>query len=266
MSFKENLLKKIKIDDLTRMVVNSIGVDTGGRNRVDRDSMREMLELCGYPHMKNRDLELYILEDDATKKNILVFDNDLTVYHTTVEDVIMRKSPTTKEMLNVRNVMKILNDKDVVVSKKEETARRIREKCVGTLDLSYDAPDIEGIARDGIGAFENGETDGVRETLTLFEELLGFTGPPKGFQVKQMRVTGRRSPDEAGNVLYGPIVMFDPDQNILKMVTEPVSNADKEELKRIQDIAAGKKDAPVDGYPVFQELKKMVLAEKPAPA
>ena len=56
---------------------------------------------------------------------VLVFDNELALYHSTVDDVALRKSPEWKEMVSIRNVRRILNDQDVVVSKGKESIRRI---------------------------------------------------------------------------------------------------------------------------------------------
>ena len=53
-------------------------------------------------------LDLYIKDIDAEKTRILVLDNDLAIYNTSVYDVAMRKSPTVKEMMNPFNVVKIL--------------------------------------------------------------------------------------------------------------------------------------------------------------
>ena len=63
-------------------------------------------------------MDLYILGNTAKKKKILVLDNGLAIYHTTIEDVCMRKSPSVKEMISIRNTIKILNDEDVILGKK----------------------------------------------------------------------------------------------------------------------------------------------------
>jgi hypothetical protein len=68
---------------------------------------------------QERDLVLFLETDGPGQTRILVLDNDLSIYNTSVDDVVLRKSPTVKEMVNIRNAIKILNDKDVVTSKKE---------------------------------------------------------------------------------------------------------------------------------------------------
>ena len=70
--------------------------------------MRSMLELSPYQYQKSRDLELYVQENDQEQKMIFVLDNELPIYKTTIDDVTMRKSPLIKEMVKIRNIIKIL--------------------------------------------------------------------------------------------------------------------------------------------------------------
>ena len=112
MSFKENLLKKIQIDRLADRVSASLKPREDGVVKVDKSAMQQLLEMASYRHLHERDLDLYISPDTT---RILVLDNELARYATSVEDVALRKSPTLKEMLSIRNAIKILNDSDVVV-------------------------------------------------------------------------------------------------------------------------------------------------------
>ena len=161
MSFKENLLKKMEIDRLVRTVGSAIGpVDSG--KRIDRAILAQLIAYFPWARRQERDLELCLETDGAQKTRILVLDNDLTIYNTTVDDVVLRKSPTVKEMISIRNAVKILNDKDVVVSKKEASLKTIQDICIGELDLNFTADDIEGIAEEGIGALEAGNDAGAQ--------------------------------------------------------------------------------------------------------
>ena len=152
MSFKENLLKKIKIDKMGRQVIASIGPVGSGR-KIDKKIMRKLLELADYTYKRKRDLDLYIENIDAEKTRILVLDNDLAIYNTFVYDVAMRKSPTVKEMMNPFNVVKILKDTDVVISKKKDSVKTIQQECIAKLNLSFDASDLAEIAKDGLASF-----------------------------------------------------------------------------------------------------------------
>jgi len=63
-SFKENLLKKIKIDKMGRQVIASIGPVGSGR-KIDKKIMRKLLELADYTYKRKRDLDLYIENIDS---------------------------------------------------------------------------------------------------------------------------------------------------------------------------------------------------------
>ena len=164
MSFKENLLKKIAIDKLTRKVLSTVGSPESGR-KLDRDAMRDLLTMGSFTFKQERDLDLYLLDTDEDKSKILVLDNELAVYHTTLEDVALRKSPTIKEMLSIRNAIKILNDSDVVVSKREESVKTVRNACIQLLDLSFEKSDLDAITSDGTASLENRYTDSIEELL-----------------------------------------------------------------------------------------------------
>jgi hypothetical protein len=63
MSFKENLLAKIKIDRLAAKVIASIAPVESG-SKVDKDAMRSLLEMSRYEYQKVRDLDLYVEKTD----------------------------------------------------------------------------------------------------------------------------------------------------------------------------------------------------------
>ena len=106
MSFKENLLKKIQIRQLARKVQASFG-PPGSPGKIDKEAMRSLLEMSPYRHQKIRDLDLFVEAADSEPGKIVVLDNELPIYRTTVEDVAIRKSPYTKEMLRIGNIIKI---------------------------------------------------------------------------------------------------------------------------------------------------------------
>ena len=69
MSFKENLLQKIQINQLVRKVLHSIGPPESG-GKIDKDTMRNLLEMGPYEYLKERDLDLYIRKLGHTKKSL----------------------------------------------------------------------------------------------------------------------------------------------------------------------------------------------------
>ncbi len=258
MSFKENLLAKIKINRLAAKVIASIGPAESGR-KVDKEAMRSLLELSPYQYQKARDLDLYVQRIDQEQKKIFVLDNELPIYQTTIEDVAMRKSPLIKEMVNIRNIIKILKDSDVKLSRKEESVKAVQSECIDQLDLSYSESDIGEIAKDGQAAFERDYPDGVIECLELFAELLDYKPALKAFQISRHKIIGRLIPKAAGEVLYGPMIIYSLIHGTLKVIENQISSLDKTKIELIQQVAAGKQKASIDGADVFQFLKNTIL-------
>ena len=261
MSFKENLLTKIKIDRLAAKVIASIGPVESGR-KADKDAMRSLLEMSPYQYQKARDLDLYVQKIDQEKKKILVLDNELPIYKTTIDDVAMRKSPLIKEMANIRNMIKILKDSDVKISRKEESVKAIQTECIEPLDLSFNESDIDQIAKDGQGSFERDYPDGVLECLDLFAELLHYEPAPKAFELSHHKIIGELTPNVGGDVLYGPMIIYSQIQGTLKLIDEQISSFAKTKLELVQQVAAGKKNATIEGTEVFEYLKNKVLKRK----
>jgi hypothetical protein len=173
--------------------------------------------------------------------------------------VAMRKSPLIKEMANIRNMIKILKDADVKISRKEESVKAIQGECIEQLDISFSESDIDQIAKDGQASFERDYPDGVVECLDLFAELLDYEPAPKAFQLSRHHIIGQLSLQTGGEVLYGPMVIYNLLQGSLKLIEEQISSLDKPKIELVQEVAAGKQKAAVEGIDVFQYLNNTVL-------
>jgi len=259
MSFKDNLLKKIQINHLTRQVLASFGPPDSGL-KLDKEAMRNLLEMSPFQYLRERDLDLYIQERDAEQSMILVLDNELPIYQTTIEDVAIRKSPYISEMVKIRNIVKILRDSDVKVSRKDESAKTVQKESIKLLDLSYNQADIEAITREGASSLENGYAEGVKESLELFSELLGYQPAPKLLQVRHHEIFGGLFEKPAGEIIYGPIVIFSLVDNSLRLLSDQISNLDKTKIEHFQQLAQGNEKASSEGSEVFNYLMEEVLA------
>ena len=258
MSFRESVLQKIKIDDLSGKVLATLG-PPGSGTKIDKKAMRELLHMGGYTHQVERDLDLYVLTDGSGKDAILVLDNELALYKTTIQDVAMRKSPTVKEMVNIGNAIKILKDTDVVESRREETLRAVQAACIDMLDFQYEKADIEAMGRDGIAALDSGYADGVVEILRLFVEILGFEALPRSLTIPHCHMAGAPGRKTSGEVAYGPIVVYNMMYNKLGFVDDVVGVYDKGRTEALHAIARGEGDAAVEGSAVFERLTTMFL-------
>lgn len=261
MGFRENLRTKIRIERLADRVRRSLGPD-GSPSRLDREALRELLALSPLRPLTVRDLELFVEESPEPVKTIVVLDNELPLYRTTVEDVALRKSPEVAEMVRPRNIVRILRDSDVKRSRKHETLEAIRAACLARLDLSYRREDIEDLRRDGIASLESRYLPGVIEALELFAELLGWKPPTGPFRVPGASAFARLRPGEANETTAGPVVFFFPERFELALVEEAFREGDPSALERYRAFAGGRLTAPVRGEAVFERLQAEVL-DKP---
>lgn len=261
MAFKENLLKKIRIDQLADQVLASIGPE-GSEAKLDKNAMRQLLALSPYVHHRERDLDLYVHETDSAVQNILVLDNELPIYRTTLEDVAMRKSPELGEMVKIRNIIKILKDSDVKISRKAESLRAVQAESIARLDLTFTTADIDDIRREGIASLESGYAEGVNESLQLFAELLGYRPPPKPFKVPHSTIYAAAYRKESGEHVIGPVVIFSLIHNALRLSEEQFGSLDKTRVEQFHAIASAKEGTSIQGAAVFEYLRNLVLRSR----
>lgn len=259
MSFKENLLVKIKIKQLTERVNKSLK-PVDGITRADKKAMISLLRIVSYKPQKERDLDLYIKPGEAgDKKTILVLDNELAIYNTTPQDVGLRKSPTIKEMVSFRNARKILSDSDVLVCRKEETVKRIQSECLDTLDLSFTELDIRQIENDASIALQTQDTEGIFEGIMLFSELLRFTPVKKSLQISNFYITGKISETIEGKTEYSSILLFSEAENTVMLLNKKIKSGSKDDKKLLVNIANGTENPHLKGKEVFEHFSNAVF-------
>ncbi|MCF8053391.1 MAG: hypothetical protein K9L59_19320 [Desulfobacterales bacterium] len=264
MGFAENLRKKIEIEEKVRRILGQWGPPGSGR-RIDKDIVKELLEEGGFRHEAVRDLDLYFLAEPHpdTPPRILVLDNEMPIFDSTAEDVAMRRSPTVKEMISIRNAVKILKDTDIRVSKREESLDRLRRLLIDELDLSFTEAAITQMANDGKQSLEKDYTEGVRDSLRLFAELLDFQAAHRAFQMANFDVYGRAEEGAAGEVRFGPMVLYGIIKNELRLVEEVIGSRSPADLEWLEQVAAGKEPASLEGGKVFDWMKEQVGKRHP---
>lgn len=261
MGFRENLLEKIRIDSLAYRISDSFRPSADGIVKIDRDSAAKLLEAAGLHLVKERDLELYCSEEKGEKYRIVVLDNDLPVYLSTLDDVAMRKSPTVKEMVSFRNARRILSDKDVVVSKKKDSVESIRKECIGRLDLSHTAADIDKICDDARIALGIGDSEGVLEALLLFSELTEYEKAPAILRKADMAVYVTKGKSETGETVFSSLVVYSPSYNFLKLIEDEVRPGRKDDIDMVHQVVIGKRNASKEGEDVFSHLRDEAVAK-----
>ena len=104
MSFKEDLRAKIKLDRSFQSLV-STAREAPGRLWLNKELTQEVLAMTDFKHKKVRGLHLYVRPLEGEIMEVAVLDNELPIYHTTVADVTLRKSPYWQQMFSIRNVV-----------------------------------------------------------------------------------------------------------------------------------------------------------------
>ena len=230
---------------------------------MDKEALNGLLASGRFEYRQTRDLDLYLFSDEPMAGRILVFDNELPIYNTTIEDVALRKSPTIKEMISIRNAMKILSDGDVVVSKRRDSVLAVRMYCIGDLDLNYTPRDLEELRHDGEAFLDRGYAEGIVETLQLFAEILSFQPPPSPFRLRHHEIFGVLTSAGEGTPQYGPLVMYGHGENRLQYIDRPIRSTDKAGLEWFHQVARGDQEAAATGAEVFDRLRQ--AGEKQTP-
>jgi hypothetical protein len=259
MSFKENISKKIKIKQLAIKANSSIG-PSGSEKKVDKATMRQLLQLANYKIENVRDLELYLSTAENTDQHILVLDNEVAIYQTTIEDVTLRKSPTLKEMLNIPNAIKIINDSNVILAKREASVAIVKKAGIEQLDLSFTKDDINALVLDGIAAVENYDAEGILEIISLFAEILDYIELPKITRIGHCRLFGKAAQTTEPKKEYDPIIIFSQNDYSIKWINGPLSLTDTIQLERLYEAANNITQTAIKGAAVFQKLAEKVGA------
>jgi hypothetical protein len=258
-SFKENLKKKMLIDTLSRTVCRSIG-SPGTSRKIDKEAMRGLLALSPFGLEKRRDLELFFRELAAGVGEILVLDNELPLYQgTSVEDVTLRRSPELKEMISIRNAIKILNDSDILMHKGRESVTYVRDRALELLDLRYDRKDMEEMADDGIRALAGADSAGVEELLGLFVEVLGYDPLPAEVTINDFVMFGARHGQGEAQERFGPLIMYNDKTNVLRLINQQIPLGDPVAKALIPGVALGDIAPDAEEYGVFHFLKEEAL-------
>jgi len=260
MTFKENLLRKIEVERLASRVIASCGAEQS-RHQVDKEALQRLLELSPYQYRHERDLDLYVKPAGEEPEMILVLDNELPIFQSTVKDVVTRRSPRTLEMWKISTIRNILVDSDIKMSTRAKSVETVLGDALAQLDLTYTDKDIEDMAREGMAWLAGKDANGVGKSLSLFAALLGYKKPQKYFGLDNTISYGVSASGQDSNVVFGPLVLYRPADNNLAWIDQSFSGSDREQMKSLRLLAAGKRSVQVTGDAVFEKLQANVLEQ-----
>jgi len=263
MSFKENLKTKIKLDRLLQKLVSTIR-EPPGRWWLDKVLTQELLDMTDFEHKKVSYLHLYVRPLEGEIKEVLVFDNELPIYHTTVADVALRKSPYWQEMFSIRNIKKIMNDQDVIISKGKESLKRLHASAMALLDLTYTRDDLALLLEDARSGLERKSIEQIQESLDLFVDLLDFE--PLSFGVLEQDLQIFAGPKLNGGAVptFEHLILFDEENLSLGLKKGAFSTENDLDLAWVMQYAQGEKIADLKGIDVFKFLVELALEKAQA--
>ena len=258
MSFKENLKLKIKLDRLLLKLVATIR-EPPGQRWLDKALTREFLEMTDFEAVKVRDLHLYVRPREGANTEVLVFDNELAIYHTTVDDVALRKSPAWQEIFSTRNIKKIMYDQDVITSKGKASLKKIHADALALLDLTYGRDDLTRLLDDARQALAQESIVQLQEALDLFVHLLDFKPVAPGVEVKDLRLFARQVQESGEVSAYEHLILLNSKPLSLGLKKGDFSTQNDLDLNWVLKYARGKETVDLKDMEVFEFLSELAM-------
>jgi len=260
MSFKENLKAKIKLDRVLQSLVSTVR-EPPGRRWLDKELTKKLLAMTDFEHKKVRNLDLYIRPLEGEIMEVAVLDNELPIYHTTVDDVTMRKSPYWQQMFSIRNVRKIMNDHDVIASKGKESLKRLHASALALLNLTYTRDDLAPLLEDAGRGLEQKSILQTQESLDLFVNLLDFQ--PLSLEVLDPRFQSFARPKVNGGAVptFEHLVLFNEENLSLGLKKGAFSSQSDSDLGWVMHYARGEETADLQDIHVFEFLAELAVVK-----
>jgi hypothetical protein len=262
-SFKEKLKAKIKLDKLVQRLISTMR-EPPGKWWLDKGLALELLDMTDFEHKKVKDLQLYIRPLESEIMEVVVLDNELPIYHTTVADVALRKSPYWQQMFSIRNIKKIMNDQDVIISKGKESIKRLQANALALLDLSYSRDDLAPLVEDARRGIEQKSIAQIQESLDLFFELLHFQPVSLEGLEQDLQIFARPKSNGGDVPTFEHLILFDEEPLSLGLKKGTFSPQNDLDLAWVLQCARGEKNAELQGIDVFEFLSELAL-EKAQP-
>jgi hypothetical protein len=261
MSFKENLKAKIRLDRLLQKLVSTIR-EPPGQQWLDKVLTQQLFDMTDFEHRKVRSLHLYIRPLKGEIMEIAVFDNELAIYNTTVDDVALRKNPNWQEMVSIKNIKKIMNDHDVIISKGKESLKRLHANALALLDLTYTRDDLALLLEEARQGLERKSIAQIQELFDLFFGLLDFE--PVSFGVPELDLQTFGRPKVYGGAVpaFDHLILFDEKTMSLGLKKGVFSPQSDSGLAWVVQYAQNKKIADLQGIAVFEFLAELAMEKQ----
>jgi hypothetical protein len=263
MSFKESLKTKIKLDKLLQKLISTMR-EPPGKRWLDKVLTQELLAVTDFEHKKVKDLQLYIRPLEGEIMEVVVLDNELPIYRATVADVALRKSPYWQQMFSIRNIKKIMNDQDVILSKGKKSIKRLHANAVALLDLTYSRDDLALLLEDARQGLEKKSIEQLQESLDLFFELLDFQPVSLEGVEQDLQIFARPKPNGGSVPTFEHLILFNEEKLSLGLKKGAFSPQNDSDLAWVLQCARGEKKADLHGMAVFEFLAELALEKAQA--
>ena len=104
--------------------------------------------MTNFENEKVRGIQLCLHPLEGEIMEVLVFDNELPIYHTTSENAALRMDPLREEAFGAGNIKKILVDKDVGASKGKESLKWLCAISLSRLEFICINDDLAELIED----------------------------------------------------------------------------------------------------------------------
>ena len=230
-----------------------------GRRRLDLNLTRKLLDLTDFEYKEIRSLQLYVRPFKDNIFEVVVLDNELPIYHTSVEDVALRKSPFRNEMFKLRNIIKIIFDKDVVVSRGKESVKKIHEIALQLLNLKYNKDDLALIVADANWGIINKSNSHIEDAFDLFFEILGFRSISFGEVQDGLQLFGRPKSDADDANIFEHIIFYEERNVSIGLEKGNFSTSQAADFERVGQYLSGEHQADLKGVDVFEFLSELAM-------
>jgi hypothetical protein len=250
----DRLVQRIK----SELSSQADGYDTE-RNKKLKEDLRELLSHTEFEMKKERSLELYVATSQDGSQEIVVLGRELPLYRgTTVEDVGMRKDPWINEMVKLRNIKKILVDKDILFTRATDTVDILQQRGLLLLNLKYTQNDIFAIRDEGLDALRRQDAEGVLDILELLFELTGYKEVRSGFVKKGQKTYGKPK-GETDISGYTNIIMVDCSHGHVKAMFGDFIRTSTAASELFAQVSKGLQEPDMADADVLEFLVKEIL-------
>jgi hypothetical protein len=168
-----------------------------------------------------------------------------------------------KEIFSIKNIKRIMDDKDVIVSKGKESLNQLYNNALARLDLSYTSDDLALLVEDARRGLEEKSLEQIQESFDLFFTLLHFQPVSLGILEHDIVVFARPKANGGATKTFEYPIFFNDESFLLGLKKGTISPQSDLDLAWVLQYAQGEETADLQGVEVFEFLAALALKEKP---